>query len=111
MGKRPKNSLPSLVKVNDEHDVVPEARDSMGCRHGDDEGEYIVDERVEGLVHECPPGQRRHRFQLVVDEQLRQHEEEPEGIHSVDHRVQCPRIPTAITQLTFMNFNLSLSLF
>lgn len=63
--------------------------------HGDDEGEHVVDERVEGLVHEGAPRQRRHRAQPVVHEQLRQHEQEPERVHAVHYTVQCPRIPTA----------------
>ena len=40
---------PSLVKIHEEHHVVPEARQSMGRGHGDDEGEDVVDEGVEGL--------------------------------------------------------------
>ena len=56
----------------------------VGRRHRDDEGEEVVDEGVEGLVHERPPGQVSHWLQLVVDEQLRQHEQEPERVYSVN---------------------------
>ena len=44
--------------------------------HLDDECEDVVDEGVEGLVGEHPPGQVGHRLQLVVDEQLRRHHDE-----------------------------------
>ena len=44
--------------------------------HLDDEGEEVVDEGVEGLVHEHLPRQVRHALQLVVDEQLWCHQYE-----------------------------------
>ena len=37
---------------------LPEASNSVGDRHSDDEGKEIVDEGVEGLVHERTPGNR-----------------------------------------------------
>lgn len=40
---------PSLVKVHEEHHVVPEACQPVGRGHGDDEGKDVVDEGVEGL--------------------------------------------------------------
>ena len=36
--------------------------------HAHDEGEEIVDEGVERLVHERPPRQVRHRLELIVDD-------------------------------------------
>lgn len=41
--------LPSLVKVNEENHVVPETGQSVGCWHGDDEGEHIINEGIECL--------------------------------------------------------------
>ena len=62
--------------------------------HLDDEGEDVVDEGVEELVGEHPPGQMRHALQLVVDEQLRRHHDEPERQQEpVQHR-QHERVPT-----------------
>ena len=55
----------------------------MSRRHCNDEGEQIVDEGVECFVHERPPGQVSHRLQLIVDEQLRQHEQEAERVNSI----------------------------
>lgn len=40
---------PPLVQVDQEHHVVPEARQAVRGGHGDDEGEDVVDEGVEGL--------------------------------------------------------------
>ncbi len=54
--------------------------------HGDNESKQIVDEGVEGLVHEGAPGQVGDRLQLVVDEQLGQHEQEPESVYTVNLR-------------------------
>lgn len=55
--------------------------------HGDDEREHIIYERVERLVHEGAPRQRRHRAQPIVHEQLRQHKQEPERVYTVDNAV------------------------
>ena len=41
--------LPSLVQVDEEDHVVSETSQPVGRRHGDDEGEYIIDEGVESL--------------------------------------------------------------
>lgn len=40
---------PSLVQVDQEDHVIPEAGQPVGCGHGDDEGKDIIDEGVEGL--------------------------------------------------------------
>ena len=58
---------PALVQVDNEHDIISEAGNPVGGGHGDDEREQIVDERVERLVHEGPPGQVSHRLELVVE--------------------------------------------
>lgn len=42
--------VPSLVKVNEEHNVVSETGQSVGRWHGDDEGEHVVDEGIECLA-------------------------------------------------------------
>ena len=60
----------------------------MSSWHSDDECKEVIDEGVEGLVHERPPGQVSHRLQLVVDEQLRQHEQKSESVHTVDLQQQ-----------------------
>ena len=45
------------------------------------------------LVHECSPREVSNGLQPVVEEQLRQHEEEPKGIHTVDQTVDAPGVP------------------
>lgn len=40
---------PSLVEVDEEHHIVTETGKTVGCGHGDDEGEDIVNESVKGL--------------------------------------------------------------
>lgn len=44
------STLPSLVEVNEEDDIVSEAGQPVGRRHGDDKGENVIDEGVEGLT-------------------------------------------------------------
>ena len=56
----------------------------MSRWHRDDESKQIVDEGVEGLVHEGTPGQVGDGLKLVVDEQLGQHEQEAECVDSVN---------------------------
>ena len=36
-----------------------------------------------------------HRLELVVDEELRQHEEEAERVDAVHHALDAPRVPAA----------------
>lgn len=43
-------SIPSLVEVNEKHHIVPEAGQPVGRRHGDDEGENVIDEGVKSLT-------------------------------------------------------------
>lgn len=52
---------PPLAQVHEEHHIVPEAGQPVGGGHGDDKGEHVVDEGVEGLrvggaVRPEPPG-------------------------------------------------------
>lgn len=42
--------VPSLVEVNEEHHIVSETGQSVGRRHGDDEGKHIIDEGIECLA-------------------------------------------------------------
>ena len=55
-----------LVKVDQEHDVVPEARHAMRGGHCDDERKKVVDEGVECLVHESAPEMKRRNKKLHV---------------------------------------------
>lgn len=55
----------------------------MGSGHGDDKGENIIDKCIERLVHERTPWKRCHRFQFVINKQLRQHKQESERVHAI----------------------------
>lgn len=46
---QPHEHSPSLVEVDEEDQVVPETGQAVGGGHGDDEGEDVIDESVEGL--------------------------------------------------------------
>lgn len=54
-------------QINDKHNVITEAGQTMCGRHRYDECKYIIDECIECFVHERTPWQRGHRFQFVVD--------------------------------------------
>lgn len=43
------HSSPSLIQVNEEHGIIPKAGQSMRGGHRDNEGEDVIDERVERL--------------------------------------------------------------
>lgn len=49
--------------------------------HADHKREEIVDDRVEAAVAQEPPRQVCHALELVVDVQLRGHEDEAERVH------------------------------
>lgn len=49
--------------------------------HADHEREEVVDHRVEAPVAQEPPRQVRHALELVVDVQLRRHQDEAERVH------------------------------
>lgn len=85
---------PSLVQVDEEDNVIPEACQSVGGGHRNDKGKNIVDESVESFVHERAPGKCRHRLELVVDEQLGQHEQEAKGVNTIHQAVDSPGVPT-----------------
>ena len=57
--------------------TIPEASDTVHGGHFDDKGKHVIDECVEGLVGEHSPWEVGHRLQLVVDEQLWSHCDEP----------------------------------
>lgn len=46
------HNLPSLIEVNNEHDVISEAGQTVCGGHNDNECKYIVNERVECLQTE-----------------------------------------------------------
>jgi len=52
----------SLVQINDKNDVIPETSQPMGGRHCNDERKYVVDEGVEGFIHEGSPRQMGNRL-------------------------------------------------
>lgn len=84
----------STYQINDKHNVIAEASQTMGGRHRYDECEDVIDECVERFVHERSPRKCGHRLQFIVDEQLRQHEQKAECIDTVHQRIYGPRIPT-----------------
>ena len=66
----------TLIKEDEEDNVVPEAADPVHGRHLDHEGKDVIDESVERFVGQHAPGQVSHGLQLVVDEKLRCHHDE-----------------------------------
>ena len=70
----------------------------MHRRHLDDESEQVVNERVERLIHECPPRHVRDRLELVVNEELRRHHDEAEHVDAADDRAKHPRVPASKSQ-------------
>lgn len=72
---------PPLVQEDGENDVIPEARQAVHGRHGDDESEEVVDDRVKGLVGHHTPREVGNRLELVVQVELRTHHDESEGVH------------------------------
>lgn len=51
------------------------------------EREHIVNERIERFVHKRTPRQCSNRFQFIIDEQLRQHEQKTKRVHPIHQRV------------------------
>ena len=62
-----------MVDVNDKNDIVSKDGDAVHGGHLHDEGEQVVDERVEALVHHSLPRHVRHRLELVVYIYLHKH--------------------------------------
>ena len=56
----------ALHEVDDEDDVVAEAREPVHRRHADDEREQVVDERVEEAEDEELPRQVRDALEPVA---------------------------------------------
>lgn len=44
--------IPSLIDINNKHNIVPETCQTMTGWHGDDKGKYIIYKSVERLKHE-----------------------------------------------------------
>ena len=44
-----KGNLPSLVEIDEENNIISETGKSMCCRHGDNEGKYIIYECIKSL--------------------------------------------------------------
>lgn len=42
--------VPSLVEVNEKHNIISETGQSVRCWHGDDEGKHVIDEGIECLL-------------------------------------------------------------
>lgn len=55
-----------LVEEDEEYDVITEASQAVHDGHGHDEGEQVVDERVDELVRHHSPGHVRHALELFV---------------------------------------------
>lgn len=66
---------------------------TMSGRHCNHEGENVVDESVEGLIHKCAPRKMGNRFELIVEEQLRQHEQESERVDAIRETFDQPTEP------------------
>lgn len=67
---------PTLIKVNEEDNIVSEASYPVHHGHLDDKGKQVIDEGVEGFVGEHPPREVSHRLHFVVDEKLWRHRDE-----------------------------------
>ena len=65
----------------------------MHHRHLDHEREQVVDERVHEAEAEEPPRQVRHALEVVVERQLRRHEDEAPRVDGVRHGAEAPRVP------------------
>ena len=67
--------------------------------HGYNERKQVVDECVESLVSERTPRQMSNGLQLVVQEQLREHEQEPKSVDETDQHMQAPRVPAFVRRV------------
>ena len=57
--------------------TIAKATNAIHGRHLDDKCKHVINERVQSLVCEHSPWEMGHRLQLVVDEQLWCHGDEP----------------------------------
>ena len=71
----------SLVQEDQEDDVIAKARDLMMERHRDEQCERVIDEGVKGFVGHHSPRHVCHALELIVDEELRRHRDEPKEVH------------------------------
>ena len=86
----------ALVQVDEEDDIVTQAREPVRHGHLDDEREEVVHEGIERLVHKCLPRHMSCRLELVVDEELRRHQHEAERVDEIDGRAEEPRVPRLV---------------
>mmetsp|Transcript_8139 Transcript_8139/g.14107 ORF Transcript_8139/g.14107 Transcript_8139/m.14107 type:complete len:398 (+) Transcript_8139:124-1317(+) len=87
---------PHLVKVDEEDDVIAQARNAVHHWHGNGKGKDVVHKRVERLVHEGTQGQVRHTLQAVVHIQLRTHGDESKHVHPIGQSGDHPRVPAPV---------------
>mmetsp|Transcript_16844 Transcript_16844/g.64143 ORF Transcript_16844/g.64143 Transcript_16844/m.64143 type:complete len:436 (+) Transcript_16844:745-2052(+) len=86
----------SLVQEDEENQIISETGEAVQQRHVHDEGKEIVDEGVERLVDHGAPGHVCHALELVVDEELRRHHDEAEGVDKADETADDPRVPALV---------------
>jgi hypothetical protein len=87
---------PPLVDEHHEDEIIPECHQLVLPRHLHEEREHIVDNGLEEFVEEDSDGEVRHRVELVVDEQLRDHREEAEVVDGVHECVKQPVVPRGV---------------
>lgn len=90
---------PTLIEEYQEDDVVSETTYPIHRRHLNHESEHIVDEGVEEFISQHAPRQMSHRFQFVVDEQLRSHHDKTEGQEVTVEQSQDEGIPPFVLQI------------
>ena len=86
----------TLIQVHKKHDVIAEARQSVHGWHLNDESEEVVDERVQGTIDEFFPRQIRDRLVLVIDKDLRCHQDEAETVHARRYERQTIGVPPSV---------------
>ena len=75
-----------MTKQREKKEKEMKHRHNLHGGHADDEGEEVVDEGVDEAVAQELPRQVRHGLEVVVDEQLRRHQDEPERVHRARQR-------------------------
>lgn len=65
-----RTNLPKETRSYQENNIVTEAANAIHGWHANNKRKEIIDKCVYELIGEHSPGQMRHRFQLVIDEQL-----------------------------------------
>ena len=87
---------PPLVEVYEEDEVITETRETVHGWHLDDESEQVIYESVERFVDENSPREVSHTLELVVDEELRSHENESKSVNGSSEGSEYPRVPTFV---------------